>query len=458
MNRRIVVAANRLPVRRVKGSWERSPGGLVSALTPILQEGDGVWVGWTGVADQQVEPFQHDGIYHVPIPLNSREVSEHYLGFSNKTIWPLYHDAIRTSEFHRSWWRTHIAVNQMFASAVVEAAGPGDLIWIHDYHLQLVPRFVRSEIPDAMIRSFLHIPFPPLELYARLPWRREILEGLVAADVIGFQTQRSATNFINAATTFLDADSVDNLIVHEDREIEVVSNPISVDVADFARIADDPDTATRVSQLQSDLGDPEFLFLGADRLDYTKGIDVRLRAFETLLSERPELGEKSKFVQIGVPSRQSIGDYVEIRQEIEEIAGRINSTHGSRHRMPVHYTYESLSREELVAYYRAADVMVVTPLADGMNLVAKEFVATRTDLDGVLLLSEMAGAARELGDALLVNPYDVDGMAREMATAIEMDPGERRERMSSMHRSVVTHDIHSWARTALGSNRPTAAA
>lgn len=458
MSRRIVVAANRLPVRRVKGSWRRSPGGLVSALTPILQEGNGVWVGWTGVADQQVDPFEHDGISHVPIPLNSREVSEHYLGFSNKTIWPLYHDAIRTSEFHRSWWRTHVDVNERFANAVVEAAGPKDLIWLHDYHLQLVPKFLRSQIPDGVIRFFLHVPFPPLELYARLPWRREVLEGLVAADVIGFQTTRSATNFINAATTFLDADAEDDVIVHDDRPTEVVVNPISIDVAGYTRIADNPQTAMRVSQLETDLGNPAFLFLGADRLDYTKGIDVRLRAFETLLSERPDLGEKAKFVQIGVPSRESIGDYVEIRHEIEEIAGRINSTHGSRHRMPVHYTYESLSGEELVAYYRAADVMVVTPLADGMNLVAKEFVATRTDLDGVLLLSELAGAARELGDALLVNPYDIDGMAWAMVTAIEMDPEERRERMSSMRRSVVAHDIHSWATAALGSDKPTAAA
>lgn len=458
MSRRIIVAANRLPVRRVKGGWKRSPGGLVSALTPILQEGNGVWIGWTGVADQRIEPFAHDGISHVPIPLNSREVSEHYLGFSNKTIWPLYHDVIRTPEFHRSWWHTYNTVNQGFADAVVKAANSEDLIWVHDYHLQLVPRLVREQMLDAAIRFFLHIPFPPLELYVRLPWRNEVLEGLMAADVIGFQTSRSAANFVNAATTFLGADRSDGGLVYEDRAIDVVTTPISIDVADFIRIADDPQTSVRVDQLQSDLGHPKFLFLGADRLDYTKGIDVRLKAFETLLSQRPDLAEEIRFIQISVPSRQSIGDYVEMRHEIEEIAGRINSTHGSRHRMPVHYVYESLTREELVAYYRAADVMAVTPLADGMNLVAKEFVATRTDLDGVLLLSELAGAAGELGDALLVNPFDIDGMAQAMLTAIEMDRGERRERMSSMRRRVVAHDIHSWARSALGSNRPSAVA
>lgn len=449
MSRRTVVAANRLPVRRVDGGWERSPGGLVSALTPILQDGEGVWVGWSGVADERIEPFHHDGIEHIPIPLSSSEVSEHYLGFSNRTIWPLYHHAVRTPEYHRAWWRTYREVNERFADGVADASDSGDMIWIHDYQLQLMPRMVRDRVQDALIRFFLHIPFPPVELYARLPWRSDVIESLLASDVIAFQTQRSATNFINAAMTFGDAKAWGDILVHEQGKTRVVSTPISIDVEDFTRIAEHPETASMVARLRSDLGNPRYMFLGADRLDYTKGIDVRLKAFETLLSDHPELAEETKFIQIGVPSRQTIGDYADMRQEIEKIAGRINSTHGSRHRMPVHYAYESLSREELVAYYRAADVMVVTPLVDGMNLVAKEYVVSRTDLDGVLVLSEFAGAARELGDALLVNPYDIDGMAEAMFEAIEMGAMERRERMSAMRRLVVSHDVHNWAREAL---------
>lgn len=449
MTQRIVVAANRLPVRQVDGRWQRSPGGLVSALTPLLQTADGVWVGWSGVADQELEPFEHDGIEHVAIPLTSADVSEHYLGFSNKTVWPLYHHAVRTPEYHRTWWHTYRRVNERFADAIAEVAGSDDLIWIHDYQLQLLPQMVRERIPDASIRFFLHIPFPPVELYGRLPWRSELIESLLASDLIAFQTQRSATNFINCATTFGDAKAWEANLVHGRGRTKVVSTPISIDVDDFTRIADSPLTVAAVDRVRSDLGHPRFLFLGADRLDYTKGIDVRLKAFETLLSNHPELAGETKFVQIGVPSRETIGDYAEMRQEIEKIAGRINSTHGSVQDMPVHYAYESLSRDDLVAYYRAADVMVVTPLVDGMNLVAKEFVAARTDLDGVLILSEFAGAARELSEAIIVNPYDIDGMADAMFEAIEMDALERRERMGRMREQVVGHDVHAWAREAL---------
>jgi trehalose 6-phosphate synthase len=449
MTQRIVIAANRLPVRQVDGQWQRSPGGLVSALTPLLQAANGVWVGWSGEADQELAPFEHDGIEHVAIPLTSDEESEHYLGFSNSTIWPLYHHAVRTPEYHRTWWHSYRMVNERFADAIAEVAGSDDLIWIHDYQLQLLPKLVRERIPDASIRFFLHIPFPPVELYARLPWRSEVIEGLLASDLIAFQTQRSATNFINAATAFGDAKAWDTNVVHANGRTKVVSTPISIDVQDFTRIADSPFTVSAVDRVRSDLGHPRFMFLGADRLDYTKGIDVRLKAFETLLSSHPELAGDTKFVQIGVPSRETIGDYAEMRQEIEKIAGRINSTHGSVQDMPVHYAYESLSRDDLVAYYRAADVMVVTPLVDGMNLVAKEFIAARTDVDGVLILSEFAGAARELEDAVVVNPYDIDGMADAMFEAIEMDALERRERMRRMREQVVRHDVHAWAREAL---------
>lgn len=452
MSNRIVVVANRLPVRRVEGVWQTSPGGLVSAVKPTLRERDGVWIGWSGIPGHTFEPFDHEGVGLVPVTLSAEEVAAYYLGFANRTIWPLYHDAIRTPEYEASWWEGYNVINERFAAAAASLADEHGLIWVHDYQLQLVPRLLRENGARAEIRFFLHIPFPPVELFARLPWRDEIIDSLTHADVVGFQTTRSATNFITAATGLGSSDLSEDTLITEGRSTKVVVAPISIDVADFIDIANDPLTDRRVEAIRAELGGPEIIFLGADRLDYTKGIDLRLRAFEALLAAQPDLAERTKFVQIGVPSRETIGDYAEMRARIERIAGRINSVHGSRHRMPVHYSYESLSREELVAYYRAADVMTVTPLVDGMNLVAKEYVASRIDNGGVLVLSEFAGAARELSDAVLVNPYDIGGMARRMLDAVQMSPRERVRRMRAMRQVVLTHDVHDWARLALDSD------
>lgn len=456
MAQRIIVAANRLPVSRVDDEWQRSPGGLVSALTPILQESEGVWIGWSGSANDDLTPFRHDGIEHIPVAMSTEEIDNHYLGFSNETIWPLFHDAIRTPDYHRHWWRSYKDVNRRFAEEIVSAAEPADLIWIHDYQLLLVPGMVRELAPQLESRFFLHIPFPPVELYARLPWRTEVIEGMLGADVVGFQTKRGAGNFANAALTFTGAASIDNGLRLEDHDTKVVATPISIETDKFEKLAASESTQAMVEEIRNDLGNPEVILLGADRLDYTKGINVRLRAFETLLEHDPGLADRLKFVQIGVPSRTSIGDYAAMKQEIEQIAGRINSMYGSRHKLPVHYIYESLTPAELVAYYRAADVMVVTPFADGMNLVAKEYVASRIHGGGVLLLSEFAGAAQEFRrDALLVNPYDIDGMASRMMKAITMEPEEGRRRMESMRRVVKEHDVHLWAHLALGSELDT---
>ncbi len=451
MAQRTVVAANRLPVQAGPSGWEVSPGGLVTALRPIVREGHGAWIGWTGTADDEIDPFTIDDIDMVPVPISSREVDQYYSGFSNKTLWPLFHDAIRIPDYHRRWWRSYETVNQRFADAVVDATRPGDLVWVQDYHLMLVPELVRKELgPSVSVNFFLHIPFPPVEVYARLPWRRELIGGLLGADVLGFQTERGASNFIEAAVEFAGAVVVPYGVSVDGRETRVLAAPISIDSAAYDEVSASEQTSDRVAALRRELGDPEAIFLGVDRLDYTKGIDVRLRAFETMLQRNPELAKTSQFIQIAVPSRQSIDDYADMRTEIEQIAGRVNGAHGGLHRMPVHYIYASLPREDLVAYYRAADVMCVTPLADGMNLVAKEFVASRVDEDGVLLLSEFAGAANELTDAVLVNPYDLDGVARAMTEALAMPAEERAARMRRMRERVLTHDVHAWARMALG--------
>ncbi len=454
MSRQMIVIANRLPVRRTESGWAASPGGLVTALSPILIDRGGLWIGWSGEVDEDLDTFEHDGIQISGVPMSQSEIDYYYLGFSNETVWPLYHDGIRIPEYHRSWWSAYTAVNERFATRALECASSDDVFWVHDYQLQLVPRFLRSKRPDSDIRFFLHIPFPPVELFARLPWRREIVRSLLEADVVAFQTARSADNFKNAATAFGHATSEGDVLTVRNHRTRVVTAPISIDTADFERIAGLDSTIRRAKNLRRELGDPACVMLGADRLDYTKGIDVRLRAFEAMLEDLPGLAESVQFIQIAVPSRQTIGDYAMMREEIEGIAGRINGMYGRRHNMPVHYVYESLSREDLIAYYRVADVMVVTPLADGMNLVAKEFVASRVDEGGVLLLSEFAGAAEELKQALMVNPYDIDGMASEMTRAMLVDAEDARRRMREMRSTVRANDVHHWTRRALGEVQP----
>ncbi len=448
MNRKIVVVANRLPVRRVPKGWETSPGGLVSAVAPILRDAGGSWVGWTGGADDPTKPFLHDGIEQVPVELSASEIEDFYLGFSNGTIWPLYHDAIRPPEFHRHWWRPFVDVNRRFAEAAAEVLRPGDLAWVHDYQLQLVPAMLRELVPEARIGFFLHIPFPPVEIFARLPWRTQLIEGLMGADVLGFQTRLGRHNFGRAARRYAGAEGTTRQVSRDGRVTRLASNPISIDEGFYSGLSASDVVREKVEELREEMGGRRVI-LGVDRLDYTKGIDVRLRAFDTLLERHPELANDVVFVQISVPSREGVADYAAMRAEVEGLVGRINGAHGDLHHSPVHYSYGGLAPEDLVAYYQIADVMCVTPLRDGMNLVAKEYVASRLKNDGVLVLSEFAGAAHELGRALLVNPYDVDGVAAALRYALTMPRAEAASRMSALRRQVRRHDVYSWARDCI---------
>lgn len=446
---RVVVVANRLPVRRLADRWETSPGGLVSAVAPILRERQGSWVGWTGVPDDAPAPFIHDDIEQRPVRLSADDVEAFYLGFSNATVWPLYHDAIRVPEFHRHWWLPYREVNRRFARAAAEALEPGDIAWIHDYQLQLVPGMLRKLRPDVRIGFFLHIPFPPVEIFARMPWRAQILEGLLGADMLAFQTRLGRHNFGRSARRFGGAEGGTRELHKDGRVTRLMSAPISVDEPTLRSLAHSPVVAARVAELRRELGEERRIVLGVDRLDYTKGIDVRLRAFDTLLRQHPEFANDVVFVQIAVPSREGVGDYAAMRTQVEGLVGRINGSHGDLHRMPVHYFYGALEPEELVAYYQAADVMCVTPLRDGMNLVAKEYVATRLASRGVLLLSEFAGAAEELRQALLVNPYDVDGVAGALWQALHLPSVEEQGRMRALRRQVRGHNVFHWAHTCI---------
>jgi len=445
--KRIVIAANRLPVARVEDQWQTSPGGLVSALVPIVQERGGSWVGWTGMADFAPEPFSHDGIEHRPVPLSPADLDGYYYGFCNRTLWPLYHDALRVPQYHRHWWVPYREVNRRFAEETASALQANDVAWIQDYQLQLVPGMLRELRDDVTIGFYLHIPFPPLELFARLPWRREVLEGLLGADVITFQTRLGRHNFARCAKRFAGAEGGTRQLRVGDRTVRLKTAPISIDTPRFIAAAKSPSVRELAARLRSELGEDRTVVLGVDRLDYTKGIDVRLRAFEALLETHP--ADDLVFVQIAVPSREEVDDYSAMRSEVEQIVGRINGSYGRPGHVPVHYLYRSVPFEDLVAYYTIADVMTVTPLRDGLNLVAKEYVASRVQGDGVLMLSEFAGAAQELQSALLVNPHDLDGVVAFLEEAVAMPEDEQRLRMARMRRHVQRHDIFDWAQKCL---------
>jgi len=449
----LVVVSNRLPVTRVAGAredeWDLSPGGLVSALTPVLQKRASTWVGWPGPAASAPRRLESHGIQLRPVQLSRAQVEGYYSGFSNRTIWPLYHDAVRPAEYHRPWWASYVEANQLFASAAIAEAAPGAIVWVHDYHLQLVPRMVRERRPDLRIGFFLHIPFPPQELFAQLPWRRQILEGLLGADVVGFQTVVGARNFAVLCRRYAGAEGGRDGLHLRGRTSRIGAFPISIDADHFARAAASPEVAGRVARIRARLGSPRRLLLGVDRLDYTKGIDLRLLVFEELLREGRLDPRECVLVQVAVPSREDVSDYRALRREVERLVGSINGAFGEVGRAPVHYLHRSFSMPELVALYRAADVMLVTPVRDGMNLVAKEYVAARVDDAGVLVLSELTGAAHELRGALLVNPYDVEGLKDAVVQAVEMPGPEQARRMTALRRVVARRDVHAWARSFL---------
>jgi trehalose 6-phosphate synthase len=466
-----LVVANRLPVDLERlddgiARWRPSPGGLVSALEPFLRGRDGAWVGWPGRADLDVPPFEDDGILMYPVRLSSDEVQDYYEGFSNATLWPLYHDVIVPPVFERSWWESYVVVNQRFADGAAAAAAPGATVWVQDYQLQLVPAMLREQRPDLRIGFFLHIPFPPVELFMQLPWRTEVVRGLLGADVIGFQRPGGAQNFLWLSRQLLGLEptkaavrvrSRPGSVPFDGRQVQVGAFPIAIDAAAFDELARHARSTGRARLVRSEMGDPRHLLLGVDRLDYTKGIDVRLRALRELLVAGRVDPEGVAMVQLATPSRERVEEYQAMRRSIEEQVGRLNGEFGRVGRPIVHYLHQSMDRDELVALYCAADVMVVTPLRDGMNLVCKEYVATRQGLNGVLVLSEFAGAAAELTSALLVNPYDLDGVAQALERALTMDPTEERARMRTMHRQVMTHDVGRWARSFLDFLDPTEA-
>jgi trehalose 6-phosphate synthase/phosphatase len=454
---RVLIVANRLPitVRPTDSGVEvkRSSGGLATGLLKPHEDSGGLWIGWTGAPEELTAPQraamdeQLAAMRLVAVPISNQQVVRYYEGFSNGVLWPLFHYLVDQVPLHVRDWEPYVEVNERFAEIVAQHYQPGDLIWVHDYQLLLVPGLLRQRLPDARIGFFLHIPFPTEELFRTLPERDDLLRGLLGADLVGFHTPAYLRHFAASLTQILGL-TVDIDRVHlPDREVRLGVFPMGIDAKNFAALAEDPDVNAESKALRGD-GSVKLL-VGVDRLDYTKGIPGRLLSYERMLVTHPDLRERVRLVQVAVPSRTGVGAYQEFRSLVDGLVGRINGDFATPRWVPVHYIYRSLSERELVALYRAADVMLVTPLRDGMNLVAKEFVASRTDGDGVLVLSEFAGASWELPEAVQVNPYDVEGTAEACYRALMMGPEERRTRLGPLRARVETYDVHRWASTFL---------
>jgi len=454
----LVVAANRLPVERVVdasggGTWQRSPGGLVTALESVMRGRKGAWVGWAGAPGPAPEPFSEDGMHLHPVGLSPVEIQEYYEGFSNETLWPIYHDVIVPATFHRMWWNTYRTVNQRFAKAVAEVAAPGATVWVHDYHLQLVPTMLRTIRPDVRIGWFNHIPFPPVELFAQLPWRRALVEGLLGADFLGFQRTADAENFLRVCRRLLGMATRGDTVTFtppgndpfSQRTVRASAIPISVDFRGLDELARTPEVVARAAEIRASLGDPKILMLGVDRLDYTKGIRHRLKAYEELLQDRAIAPPEVTLMQVALPSRERVDAYRLLREEVEGTVGRINGEYSVLGSPAVHYLHHFYPRTEMVAMFLAADVLLVTPLRDGMNLIAKEYVSCRHDLGGALVLSEFAGAWHELHQAFICNPHDVEGVKQTIMRAITAPEDERRGRMKALRKRVADHDVQRWA-------------
>jgi trehalose 6-phosphate synthase/phosphatase len=444
-----------LPVKisEENGSYTFFPseGGLATGLGSIYQEGDNIWIGWPGLevseGDQQAEVTGNlKPMKLQPVFLTQKEISEYYEGFSNEILWPVFHYYASTyANYQQSNWDYYQEVNKKFRDAVLNAAEPGDTIWIHDYQLLLLPGLIRAERPDLTIGFFLHIPFPSYEMFRLIPWRAELLEGMTGADLVGFHTYDDVQHFLNAATRILPLNSSSNILTVDDRPVVAEAFPMGIDFNKYSSLTRETAVQEQITQLKSLFNDNK-LILSVDRLDYSKGILQRLQAFELLLELHPEYIGKVILYMIVVPSRDTVPQYKELRDAIDKKVGNINSIYRTMEWSPVLYFYRSFPIETISALYHMADIALVTPMRDGMNLVSKEYVASRTQNNGVLVLSEMAGASKELIDALIVNPNNIGDITRSMLRALNMPEEEQEMRMRQMRDIVSEFNIFHWVK------------
>ncbi|MGB7295786.1 MAG: bifunctional alpha,alpha-trehalose-phosphate synthase (UDP-forming)/trehalose-phosphatase [Candidatus Aminicenantales bacterium] len=452
---KLITISNRLPFsfgkKNGRLSLESSAGGLATGLCSFYKSRPSAWIGWPGLPGSKLSAADEKQIVKNlavescrPVFLSGYEIEQYYYGFANKTIWPLFHYFPLYADYNKNYWAVYKRVNEKFCQATLEVAKPGDEIWIHDYHLLLLPALIKERLPQASVGFFLHIPFPSFEIFRLLPWREEILRGMLGADLVGFHTYRYAHHFLDSIRHLLQYDHTNWLVNTGSRLIKVEAFPMGIDYDRFYSVVAAPDVQGEIGRIRKKLAGRKII-LSVDRLDYTKGIPQRLEAFELFLEKNPDFREKVTLIMVAVPSRMAVETYARLKSRVDELVGRINGRYGTIGWIPIWYLYRFVPFKTLAAYYHTADVALVTPLRDGMNLIAKEYVATQTDQIGVLILSEMAGSAKELGDAILVNPNNREEMAEAIGLALRMPEEEQRSRMENMQKRLSRFTVMRWA-------------
>ena len=460
--KRLIIVSNREPYSHEKTEegiiCRRSVGGVVSALDPLMQERRGIWIAWgSGSADfivcnsdnEVLVPNDNPKYILKRVELSKDEIDNYYQGFSNRVLWPLFHLFIEKMHIKEEYWNFYRKVNEKFAKTVIDETNSDDLIWIHDYQLSLVPYFIRKVRPNAKIALFWHIPWPPWEIFDSLPQRDELLEGILESDLIGFHAKSYVRNFIECAIRKrgVEVDAKKSIVKVSNNKTKVRHFPLGICYKDFAYSKESQYASKNASQLKERY-EATHLILGVDRLDYTKGILKRLKAFELFLEENPQFRKKAVLAQVVTPSRYEIEEYNEMKKEIDETVGQINGRFGTEGWTPIKYFYRKISQQSLLEHYEAADVALLTPLRDGMNLVAKEYIASK-EKEGVLILSEFAGASEGLNEAITVNPYDIQATAGAIKIAVEMPAEEKRQRFQSMKKKVKERDADWWLKKFL---------
>ena len=448
-----IIISNRLPVKIEQENnelvYKASEGGLATGLNSVFKQGNNLWVGWPGLAiEKSQEEEVHSNLikqHMKPVFLSTEEIEDFYEGFSNETLWPNFHYFNQYTVYKEELWLAYQRVNQKFAEIVSEELEDDDTVWIHDYQLLLLPQLIRAISPNATIGFFLHIPFPSYESFRLLPWRRELLNGMVGADFLGFHTYDDMRHFLSSVNRLAGLGNSNGTIKVKNRLIKADALPMGIDYEKYAASAQDPETLAREARYRESSGTVK-LILSIDRLDYSKGIPQRLRAFELFLSKYPDFKEKVSLFMVVVPSRDSVSKYKQLKEEIDLLVGRINGQFSKLNWTPIHYFYRSFPLPALSAFYRISDVALVSPMRDGMNLVCKEYVASRLDKKGVLILSEMAGASKELSDAIIVNPNDIHQLVEAMHRALTMPEALQIESMTSMQKSLKRYNIHAWVK------------
>jgi len=452
--KRLIIVSNRLPINIIRKkkslSFQPSVGGLSTGLSSFYKSYQSIWIGWPGIAKERIkeeekieieEKLSTENCY--PVFLSTNDIEEYYFGFCNKTIWPIFHYFPEYTVYDQNGWESYKRVNEYFCDAVINFAKEGNIIWIHDYHLMLLPKLIRDKFPNVTIGFFLHIPFPSFEVFRFLPWRKEILEGLMGADLIGFHTYDYVQHFFESIRRILGYEHIFSQVITETHVVKVDAFPMGIHYERFSNALYNPEVQKEIKKFKGELKNLKVI-LSIDRLDYTKGIIQRLEAYDLFLQKNPELREKVSLILVAVPSRTKVEFYRLLKKQVDELVGEINGKYGTISWMPIRYLYRSLPFSKLAALYHVSDVAFITPLRDGMNLIAKEFVATKSDGKGVLILSEMAGAAKELGEALIVNPNNKEEVANALKEALVMPEIEKKERNQIMQERLQRYNILRW--------------